>query len=85
VKRIPGDVRYHWIPREENQVADTLAGGQSAQAATPLVFAEQPGSAAVATALAEQITRINQTGKMSAKRSDGTAGRGPGPVFALAP
>ena len=32
VKRIAGGVRYRWIPREENQVADTLAGGQLALA-----------------------------------------------------
>ena len=38
-KRIAGGVRYRWIPREENQMADTLAGGQLAQATTPLVAA----------------------------------------------
>jgi ribonuclease HI len=35
VKRIAGGVRYRWIPREENQVADTLAGGQPALAGPP--------------------------------------------------
>ena len=60
-------VRYRWIPREENQVADTLAGGQFAQAVTPLVYAEHLGGATVAEALAEQISRLNQAGKMSFK------------------
>ena len=62
-------MRYRWIPREENQVADTLAGGQLAQAATPLVYAEHLGGAAVAAALAEQIARLNQAGKMSFKEA----------------
>ena len=43
VNRIAGGVRYRWIPREENQVADTLAGGQLAQAETSFVYAEHPG------------------------------------------
>ena len=34
---------------------------------------EQTGGAAVATALADQIARLNQVGKMSAKRGAGTA------------
>jgi len=38
-------------------------------AVTPLVFAEQPGGAAVAAALAEQIARLNQSGKMSFKEA----------------
>jgi hypothetical protein len=71
-KPIPGGVRYRWIPREENQAADTLAGGQFALATTPLVAAPQTGGAAVAAALAEQIARLNGMGKMSAKRGDGT-------------
>ena len=71
VKRIAGGVRYRWIPREENQVADTLAGGQLALAGTPLVYAEHPGGAAVAAALAEQIARLNQAGKMSFKEALG--------------
>ena len=71
VKRIAGGVRYRWIPREENQVADTLAGGQLAQAGTPQVFAEQTGGAAVAAPLAEQIARLNQAGKMSFKEALG--------------
>ena len=73
VKRLAGGVRYRWIPREENQVADTLAGGQPAQAGTPFVYAEHPGGAAVAAALAEQIARLNQAGKMSFKEALGCA------------
>jgi ribonuclease HI len=69
--RIPGGVRYRWIPREENQVADMLAGGQLAQAATPLIYAEQTGGTAVAAALAEQIARLNGAGKMSFKEALG--------------
>jgi ribonuclease HI len=71
VKRIAGGVRYRWIPREENQVADTLAGGQPALAGTPSVYAEHPDGASVATALAEQIARLNQAGKMSFKEAMG--------------
>ncbi len=71
VKRIAGGVRYRWIPREENQVADTLAGGQLAQAGAPFVSAEHTGGAAVATALAEQIARLNQAGKISFKEALG--------------
>ena len=60
-------MRYRWIPREENQVADTLADGTPGVLQTPLVYAEQSGGAAVAAALAEQIARLNQAGKMSFK------------------
>jgi ribonuclease HI len=49
-KRIPGGMRYRWIPREEDQVADTLAGGQAGVTQTTQVSAEQPGSAAGAAA-----------------------------------
>ena len=70
VKRIAGGVRYR-TPREKNQVADTLAGGQPALAGTPPVYAEHPGGASVATALAEQIARLNQAGKMSFKEALG--------------
>ncbi len=37
----------------------------------PPVYAEHPGGTAVATALAEQITRLNQAGKMSFKEALG--------------
>jgi ribonuclease HI len=69
-KRIPGGVRYRWIPREENQVADTLASGQAGVTQTPLVYAEQP-QGGVAKALAEQVALLNQTGKMSFKEAMG--------------
>ena len=85
VKRIADGVRYRWIPREENQVADTLAGGQLAQAATPLVYAEHPGGAAVAAALAEQIATTQPGGQNELQGGAGPARRGDGPVFALAP
>ena len=52
VTRIAGGVRYRWIPREENQVADTLAGGQAALVGAPFVSAEHQGGDAVAPALA---------------------------------
>jgi ribonuclease HI len=52
VKRVSGGVRYRWIPREENQVADTLAGGQPALEGTPPLYAEHPGGASVAPARA---------------------------------
>jgi ribonuclease HI len=70
-KRISGGVRYRWIPREENQVADTLAGGQAGVTQAPLVYAEQPAGAGVAVALADQIARLNQAGKMSFKEAMG--------------
>ena len=85
VKRIAGGVRYRWIPREENQVADTLAGGQLALAGTPLVYAEHPGGAAVAAALAEQIATPQPGGQDEFQGGAGAARRGDGSVFALAP
>ncbi len=71
VVRISGGVRYRWIPREENQVADMLAGGQLRQEQTPLVYAEQIDAAGVVAALAEQIARLNRAGKMSFKEAMG--------------
>ena len=71
VKGIAGGVRYRWIPREENQVADTLAGGRQGMLQTPLVYAEHPGGAAVAAARPGQIARLNQAGKMSFKEALG--------------
>lgn len=71
VARIPGGVHYRWIPREENQVADTLAGGQLRQEQAPLVYAEQIDTAGVPLALAEQMARLNRAGKMSFKEAMG--------------
>lgn len=68
-KRVSGGVRYRWVPREENQVADTLAGGQLGLTQTPLVYAEQLQGASVVTALSEQIARLNGAGKMSFKEA----------------
>ena len=67
-KRVSSGMRYRWIPRKENQVADTLAGGQLGLAQMPLIYAEQPQTG-VAAALAEQIARLNQAGKMSFKEA----------------
>ena len=71
VARIPGGVRYRWIPREENQVADTLAGGQLGREQAHLVYAKRIDAAGVAAALAEQIARLNRAGKMSFKEAMG--------------
>jgi hypothetical protein len=71
VKRVSGGVRYRWIPREEDQVADRLSGGQLVQVGAPSVSAEHPGGAAVAAALSEQNARLNQAGKMSFKEALG--------------
>ena len=63
---IPGGVRFLWVPREQNWVADQLASGVASGAMGPLVYAATP-SADVPAPLAKQIAALNATGRASFK------------------
>jgi ribonuclease HI len=65
-RHIPGGVRFAWIPREQNQVADSLAGGESGTPVGAAIYAETPPNG-IPDALAEQITRLNRSGHGSFK------------------
>jgi hypothetical protein len=70
---IPGGVRFQWVPRHLNAMADSLAGGNqpsSPDATIPLLTAAQPAQD-IAPQLAQQIRRINEKGGASFKEYAG--------------
>src|SRR5262249_20136947 len=62
VASIPGGVRFQWVPRHLNAMADGLASGNprsTPDVATPLLIAAAPVQD-IAPQLAEHIRRINE-------------------------
>ncbi len=66
--RVAGGVRYQWVPRARNAVADQLASGMrpESDAAAPLVYAQTP-PAGVVPQLAARIAALNRAGRASFK------------------
>jgi len=70
-ERVAGGVRYQWVRRERNAVADQLASGMRPGAtAGPLVYAQTP-PAGVPPRLAERIAALNRAGRASFKECMG--------------
>src|SRR5260370_20108844 len=66
-RAIAGAVRFAWVPREQNRVADQLASGFTLGAsAEPLVYAATPATD-VAPPLAKHIASLNAAGRASFK------------------
>src|SRR5258708_19102545 len=60
---IAGAVRFAWVPREQNWVADQLASGFTPRAsAEPLVYAATPATD-IAPPLAKHIASLNAAGR----------------------
>ncbi|HST88008.1 MAG TPA: ribonuclease HI family protein, partial [Ktedonobacterales bacterium] len=69
--RVAGGVRYQWVPRARNAVADQLASGMRPDAtAAPLIYAQTP-PAGVAPRLAARIAALNRAGRASFKECMG--------------